>query len=335
MRTTALTVNRIRRLLAASMITLSTGMIGMSAHAQGPANWPDGPVTFVVPFSPGGGGDTLARLYGRELTKTLATTVIVENRPGAGGNVGTAAVANAKPDGNTFVFGTNGTMGTNHALYKNPGFTIDSFEPVAMFGKTGLALVVGNNSPFKTVADLISYGKKNPGKLTCASGGNGTASHVACVMLQQMAGIQVEHIPYKGSSTAVIDLKTDRISFFIDVMPPLMPHIRQNTLRALSVTMAQRFPALPEIPTMSEAGVPGYELFAWDGIFAPKGTPAARLDKLNAAVVAAVKDPVFSKEMADRGTTLEPMPRAEFASLVRREYVRMGGIVKSLGVTVD
>ena len=326
------------RLALALVATSAAAFIGgaASAQAQHAAElWPNGPVTFIVPFSAGGGGDTLARLYGLELARVLNTSVIVDNKPGAGGNLGTATAAKAKPDGNTFVFGTNGTMGTNHALYKNTGFSLDDFEPVSLMGKTSLGLAVSPDAPFKTVAELVAYGKKNPDKLSCASGGNGTASHLACVMLQKQAGIQVEHIPYKASATAVIDVKTQRVSFFIDVLPPLTPHVKQGNLRLLAVTMPKRVPAFPDTPTMVEAGVPGFELYAWDGIFVPKGTPVARMKKLHTAVQAVLRQPEFSKTMADRGTTLEPMSRADFAKLVRSEAVRMGGLVKSLGVTID
>lgn len=326
---------RMRQPLACAALGLAASLAADGAAADNTGDWPNGPVTFVVPFSAGGGGDTLARLYGKEITRTLNTSVVIDNRPGAGGNIGTALVAKAKPDGSTFVFGTSGTMGTNHALYKGTGFTIDAFEPVAMLGSTTLALVVGTNSPFQSVGDLVDFGKKNPNKLACASGGNGTASHIACAMLQQLAGIKVDHIPYKGTSTAIIDLKTDRISFFIDVLPPLMPQIKQGGLRVLAVTMGKRVTALPETPTMIEAGVPGFEHFTWDGIFVPKGTPAARLDKLHAAIDEVLKDPAFRKDMAGRGTTLDAMSRQDFANLVRREYTRMGGFVRKLGVTID
>ena len=310
-------------------------IVGGPASAATSQKWPDGPITFIVPFSPGGGGDTLVRLYANQLTKTMNQNFIVENRPGAGGNIGTVAAAKAKPDGNTIVFGTAGTMGTNHALYKNPGFSLDDFDPVAIFGTTSLALVVSPESKFKNVADLVDYAKRHPKELTCASGGNGTISHLACAMVQQMAGVEIEHIPYKGTSTALIDIRSGRISFIIDVTPPLMPHINSGAVRALAVTSAERIPALPDTPTMDEAGLKGYEVFTWDGIFAPKGTPAERLDYLHAGVEKAIKDPDFNKTMTERGTILQTMSRADFQALVKKEYDRMGAVVKSLGVTID
>lgn len=297
--------------------------------------WPTAPITYVAPFSAGGGGDTLTRLYAQQLNLALNVPVIVDNKPGAGGNIGTTFVAKAAPDGQTLVFGTMGTMGTNHFLYKRTGYSINDFEPVALFGTTGLALVVAKDAPFKTVSELITFGKKNPGKLSCASGGNGTASHLACAMLQQQAGIEVAHIPYKASSTALIDVLSQRVSFFIDVTPVLTPQINAGTLRALAVTMKKRIPAFPDVPTLAESGLTDYEMFSWDGMFAPKGTPTDRLDRLHDAVQSALKNPEFKKNMTDRGVLLEAMSRKDFSALVQREYGRMGAIVKRLGVTID
>lgn len=312
---------------------------GLTATAFGqpaarPADWPREPITFVAPFSPGGGGDTLTRTFANQIAKVLGTTVIVDNRPGAGGNIGTASVARAVPDGQTVVFGTMGTMGTNHALYKKPGYSIDDFEPVAMFGSTALALVVGSNSALRTVGDVVSHAKQHPGKLSCASGGNGTVSHVACALLQQMTGIEFNHVPYKASSAAYVDLMADRVSFMIDVMPSLAPQISGGKLRALAVSTKQRIPALPETPTIADT-VPGYEIFSWDGMFAPKGTPAERLDRLHGAVGKALSNPEFVQTMSGRGYTLTVMPRREFADFVRREHARVGGVVRKTGISLD
>lgn len=328
-------IKRLPNMLATGAFMAVAAMVAGHASAKTSTDWSSGPITFIVPFSPGGGGDTLARLYAKQLTQTMDTNFIVENRPGAGGNIGTAAAARAKPNGETIVFGTAGTMGTNHALYKKPGFSIDDFEPVALFGTTSLAMVVNKDSKFQKVGDVIDYAKKHPKELTCASGGNGTISHLACVTFQQMAGIEIEHIPYKGTSTALIDIQSGRLSFIIDVAPPLMPHINNGSVRALAVTSAKRIPALPDAPTMSEAGLTGYDVFTWDGIFAPKGTPAERLDILHAGVEKAINDPDFRKAMAERGTILEPISRKAFGDLVKKEYVRMGSLAKSLGVTID
>jgi tripartite-type tricarboxylate transporter receptor subunit TctC len=297
-------------------------------------DWPKEPITFVAPFSPGGGGDTLARTFAGQFAAGLGITVIVENRPGAGGNVGTASVARAPADGQTLVFGTMGTMGTNHALYKKTGYSISDFEPVAMFGSTALVLVVGPNSAFRTVNELVDQGRRHPGELTCASGGNGTVSHVACALLQQMTGVEFNHVPYKASSAAYIDLMGDRVSFMIDVVPPLVPQISSGKLRAVAVSMKQRIPALPEVPPVAET-VQGFEVYSWDGMFAPKGTTPERLDRLHGAVSAALTNPEFVKTMSSRGYTLTVMPRREFAEFVRKEHVRMRAVVRKMGISLD
>ncbi len=298
-------------------------------------SWPTTPITFIAPFSAGGGGDTLTRLYGLQLSQILNVPVVVENRPGAGGNIGTASAAKAAPDGQTVVFGTMGTMGTNHFLYKRTGYAINDFEPVALFGTTGLALVVAKESPFKDAQELLAFGRKNPGRLSCASGGNGTASHLACAMLQQQAGIDVTHIPYKASSAAIVDVLSQRVSFFIDVTPVLTPQIKDGALRALAVSTKKRLPALPAIPTLAESGLANYEMFSWDGMFAPKGTPPERLDRLHEAMQSVLKNPEFNQRMTERGVVLQSMSREDFSALVQREYTRMGSVVKQLGVTVD
>jgi tripartite-type tricarboxylate transporter receptor subunit TctC len=320
---------------AASAVAAAVFATAASAQpAAGPLDWPRGPITFVVPFSPGGGGDTIARTFAVPLAAALRSTVVVENRPGAGGNVGTASVARAPADGNTIVFGTMGTMGTNHALYKKTGYSIDDFEPVALLGSTALALVVGPNASVRTVKDLVAQAQRRPGELSCASGGNGTVSHLACALLQQVAGIEINHVPYKSSSAAYIDLMEDRVSFMIDVMPPLAPHIAGGRLRAVAVSTTQRLPALPDTPTMAET-IPGYEIVSWDGLFAPRGTPADRLDRLHDAVGMTLTNAEFVKAMRSRGYIAAAMPRKDFADFVRREHVRMVGVVRKMGISLD
>lgn len=329
--------NRLISGLRLSCIRVTMGLMAVTAtgYASTAAAWPDAPVTVVAPFSPGGGGDTLARLYGNELAKVLGVPVVVDNRPGAGGNIGTASVTRATADGNTLVYGTNGTMGTNHALYSRPGFSVDDFEPISLFGKISLVFTVNKDSPFHTVADVVEYAKNNPRELTCASGGNGTTSHLACAMFQKMAGIEIEHIPYRSGASAVVDMMSDRISFLIDVMPYLAPHIAGGKIRALAVTMNERVPALKDVPTMGESGVPGYELFAWDGLFAPKGVPEERLDRLHGAVMDVISDSDFERVMTERGTILSEMPRQAFAGFVKAEYARMGSLANEFGIRVD
>lgn len=300
------------------------------------AAWPTHAITLVVPFAAGGGGDTLARLVAEPLSRELGQSIIVENRPGAGGNIGTSIAARANPDGYTLSYGTNGTQATNHWLYKSPGYKPNDFEPISRFTVIAAALVVnGTDDRFKSLAQLVDYAKLHPGELTCGSAGNGTSSHLACELLNQMAGLKVMHIPYKGGSAAMTDLLGGRISFLIDVMPNVSGQIAAGKLRALAVTTPERVASNPDIPTLSEAGVKGYEFYAWDGLYAPKGTPVAVLDKLNAAVNQALRQPDVKKALESRGAIPSPTSRQSLAEFGAEEYTRLGKVVKTAGAAID
>src|SRR5690606_27240416 len=209
--------------------------------------------------------------------------IIIDNRAGAGGNIGTAAAARATPNGHTVVFGTNGTMATNHWLYKSVGYSPDDFEPIARFSVISMVMFVSPDSRFNSAKELIEYARQHPRELTCASAGNGTASHMACGLLHHMAKVEFTHVPDNGGAPASTDVRSGRVSFMIDVAPYLVPLAKSKQIKVLAVSTPQRIPALPDVPTIAESGVPGYELFAWDGLFAPKGTPADRLDRLHQA----------------------------------------------------
>ncbi|MCD0499836.1 tripartite tricarboxylate transporter substrate binding protein [Achromobacter sp. MY14] len=315
---------------AASAALPSAGVLAQQA------DWPTHAITLVVPFAAGGGGDTLARLMAEPLSRELGQSIIVENRPGAGGNIGTSIAARANPDGYTLSYGTNGTQATNHWLYKSPGYKPSDFEPISRFTVIAAALVVnGTDDRFKSLDQLLAYAKSHPGELTCGSAGNGTSSHLACELLKQMAGIQVMHIPYKGGGAAMTDLLGGRISFLIDVMPNVSGQIAAGKLRALAVTTPERVASNPDIPTMNEAGVKGYEFFAWDGLYAPKGTPPAVLDKLNAAVNKALQRPDVKKTLESRGAIPSPTTRQTLKDFGAEEYTRLGKVVKTAGAAID
>jgi tripartite-type tricarboxylate transporter receptor subunit TctC len=317
------------------MLAAACAAVVSGAQAQ-QADWPNHPITLVVPFAAGGGGDTLARLVAEPLSRELGQSIIVENRPGAGGNIGTSIAARAKPDGYTLSYGTNGTQATNHWLYKSPGYAPSDFEPISRFTVIAAALVVNaTDERFKTLAQLLAYAKANPGELTCGSAGNGTSSHLACELLNQMAGTKVMHSPYQGGGAAMTDLLGGRISFMIDVMPNVSGQIAAGKLRALGVTTPDRVASNPDIPTISEAGLKGYEFFAWDGLYAPKGTPAAVLDKLNAAVNRALQQPEVRKMLESRGAIPAPTSRQALAEFGAEEYARLGKVVKVAGASID
>ncbi|GAB2911867.1 tripartite tricarboxylate transporter substrate binding protein [Paralcaligenes sp. KSB-10] len=314
---------------------LFAGTATVNVLAEGTGAWPQRAITLIVPFAAGGGGDTLARLVAEPLGRELGQAVIIENRPGAGGNIGTATAARAKPDGYTLSYGTNGTEAINHWLYKDPGYTPKDFEPISRFTVIAAALVVNPGEPFKTLQELIAYGKKNPGKLTCGSAGNGTTSHLSCELFKQMTGLDIAHIPYRGGAAALTDLLGGRISMLIDVMPNLAGQIKAGKLHALAVTTKKRVESNPDIPTFDEAGVPGYAFFAWDGLYAPKGTPPEVLDRLNQAVNTVLSKPAVQESLRSRGAIPSPTTRAELKQFGAEEYARLGDIVKKSGAVID
>ncbi|WP_341668507.1 Bug family tripartite tricarboxylate transporter substrate binding protein [Alcaligenes sp. SDU_A2] len=326
------------KMIKTSISLALTAVLGTGLAASGAAHaadYPERAITVIVPFPAGGGGDTLARIATDAIGRQLGQTMIVENRPGAGGNIGTSQVARAKPDGYTLGYGTNGTGAINHWLYSNPGYSNDDLEPISRLTTIAAAMVVNPDSQYKTVQELIAFGKANPDSLTCGSAGNGTTSHLACELFKQMTGVKILHIPYKGGAAAMTDLLGGRVDLLIDVLPNLSGQIAAGKLRPLAVTMNKRLDSHPDIPTMQEAGVPGYDFFAWDAIWAPKGTPPQALDRLNEAVRKAMSDPKTVEILKARGADTAPTSREELAAFVKEEYTRLGEVVKKSGARVD
>ncbi|MGB6103852.1 MAG: tripartite tricarboxylate transporter substrate binding protein [Pusillimonas sp.] len=309
--------------------------VGLTATAQAQDTYPQRAVTLIVPFLAGGGGDTLARLTAEPLARELKTTIIVENRPGAGGNIGAAQMVRSTPDGYTLGYGTNGTSAINHWLYKNPGYKPSDLEPISRLTTIAATMVVRPDMNIKSAKELIAYGEQHPGELTCGSAGNGTTSHIACELFKQMTGLDILHIPYKGGAAALTDLIGGRINILIDVMPNLAGQIKAGNVVPLAVTTQERVDSHPDIPTLDESGVPGYYFFAWDALYAPKGTPDAILDRLNEAVHAMMADPEVAKRFTDRGATPAATSREELGAFVQEEYERLGEIVKNAGVSID
>lgn len=321
------------RFLTGLLAAVATGAAAGPAQADSPFTHP---LTLIVPFAAGGGGDTLARLVADPLSREVGQPIVIENRPGAGGNIGTAIGARATPDGYTLVYGTNGTQATNHWLYKSPGYTPQDFEPISRFTTIAAVLVVnGDDTRFKSLSQLLSYAKQHPGELTCGSAGNGTSSHLACELLKQMAGVDLVHIPYKGGAAAMTDLLGGRISLLIDVMPNVAGQIKAGRLRALAVTTPERVASHPDIPTIDESGVKGYGFFAWDGLYAPKGTPPQMLDALNAAVQRTLQRPEVREALESRGAIPAPTSRQELAEFGAEEYARLGKVVRTAGAAID
>jgi tripartite-type tricarboxylate transporter receptor subunit TctC len=314
--------------LAALLALASVG-----AHAD---TYPSKPIKLIVPFPAGGTTDIVARTIGQELTKTWGQQVIVENRPGAGGNIGSEAVAKAPADGYTLLMGTVGTHGINASVYKKlPYDAVKDFAPITLATSVPNILVVHPALPVKSVKELIAYAKANPGKLNFASSGNGTSIHLAGELFKTMTGVQMTHVPYKGSAPALTDLLGGQVQLMFDNMPSALPHVKTGKLRALAVTAAKRSPATPDLPTIAESGVPGFEATSWFGLLAPAGTPKEIVTKLNKEVVRILKTPDVKERLLAQGA--EPVGNSpeQFAGHIKAEIVKWRKVVEVSGAQVD
>ena len=299
-------------------------------------SYPSKPIRLICPFPPGGAVDIASRATGNALTKILGQVVAVENKPGAGGNLGGVEAARAAPDGYTLFMSTSGIQAINPALYaKMPFDPNKDLVSVAPLVSLNNVLVVNPSLPAHTVKDVIELARKEPGKLTYASSGNGTSIHMSGAMFTYLTKIDIVHIPYKGSAPAVTDLLAGQTNMMFDNIPSSLPHIKAGKLRAIATTGAKRDPALPDIPTIAESGVPGYESGVWFGLMAPAKTPRAIVDKLNAAALKATHDPDFVKRMTDLGYNIIPGSPEQMASMIQDEIKRWAPIVKASGAKVD
>jgi tripartite-type tricarboxylate transporter receptor subunit TctC len=290
----------------------------------------------VVAFPAAGTTDILARLIGQKLTDKFKQTVVVENRPGAGGNIGTAFVAKAPPDGYTIMMGTIGTQSINPSLYKKmPYDAAKDFVPITRAAMVPNLLVVNKDAPFNTLPEMMAYGKANPGKLTYGSSGNGTTLHLSGELFNLMSGSKITHIPYKGSTPAVADLMGGQISMIFDNMPSVIQQVKSGRLKALAVTSAQRNAQLPEIPTIQELGVVGYEVWSWFGLLAPAATPKPIVDKLNATIVDIIKQPDVQAKIIELGAVPVPETSAEFGAFIEAETLKWAKVIKEANIGMD
>jgi len=324
--------SRLAQWLCGAALTASAVLSPQTAAAD----YPDRPIRLVVPFPGGGGADILARIIMPKVGQALGTTIVIDNKPGAGGNVGAELVAHAAPDGYTLLYGTNGTHAINQALYTNLRFDpVKDFAPVSRMTLIAAMLFVNLDVPATSVAGLIQYAKANPGKVNFASAGNGTTSHLAGELFRTMAGIDIVHVPYRGGALAAADVMGGQVQMMIDVMPNAFPLVKGGKVRGLAVTTAQRFPTAPEYPTIAESGVPGYDVAAWDGIFAPAGTPAPVVDKLNAAIRQALDDREVKEQLRAHGAqTVAGTPEA-LARHIAAEAEKWARVVRQSGAKID
>jgi tripartite-type tricarboxylate transporter receptor subunit TctC len=324
----------VKTLLRAAVLTLFA-LTGTSEGAPA-QTYPDKPIRLVVPFPAGGTTDILARAVGQKLGEHLGQQVVVDNKPGAGGNIGSDIVAKSAPDGYTLVMGTVGTHAINASLYKKmPYDHIKDFVPVSLVALVPNILVVHPSVPANSVKELIAYAKANPGKLNFASSGNGTSIHLSGELFKTTAGVEMTHVPYKGSAPAVTDLLGGQVQLMFDNMPSALPHVKAGKLKALGVTTAKRFPAAPDIPAIAEAGVPGYEASSWFGVLAPAGTPKEIVNKLSSEIAKILQTPEIKERLLSQGA--EPVGNTpdQFAAFIKAETAKWAKVVKESGATVD
>ena len=315
--------------LACALALAATG----SALAQD--KFPSKPVTVIVPQAPGGANDTIARIVAQKLTEQTGQQFIVDNKPGAGGNIGTANAAKAKNDGYTLVLTVNSAHVINPSLYKSTGFDpVKDFEPISPVATAGYVLVANNNFAPKKVAELVAEVKKNPGKITIASAGNGTLNHLIGEMLGKAAGIDMLHVPYKGASAAVTDLVGGQVQLSVQSLPSSISFIKSNKLKVLGTVNEKRVAALPDVPTIGET-VKGFGSTPWYGLLAPAGTPKAIIAKLNAEVAKVLDDPGVKDKLAQVGCEPFKSSPEQFAVLIRDDLPKWAKIVKDSGATVD
>jgi tripartite-type tricarboxylate transporter receptor subunit TctC len=314
-------------------IILFAGFAG-AAFAQG--DYPNKPIKFIVPFPPGGGTDLFARAIGNKLAENLKWVIVVENKPGAGGNLGVDQVAKSPADGYTVVMGQTSNLAINPTLYpKLPYDSLKDLTPVVLVASAPLVLVTSSSSPYKSLAEIVAAAKAKPGKVTFASPGNGTVAHLTGELFQRAAGIKLEHVPYKGSSQALTDLMGGQTDLFMASIPTAISHIKGGKLRAIAVSSAKRAAELSNVPTIAESGYKDFDATTWFGLLVPARTPAAIVTRLNTEVNKVLTIPDVRKKLETEGGEVLGGSPEEFAALLKAEHARWGKVVKDSGAKVD
>jgi len=315
------------------LLCLLLFVVASPAVAQ---DWPSKPIKFVVPFATGGATDVLTRLLCEQLTTELKVPCIVDNKGGAGGNLGGAAVASSPPDGYTFLVSAPGVLAYNKILYRDMPFDPDKeLDPFCLYAFQPNVLVVNPKLPVTSVTELIAYAKAHPRQLNYASGGVGSTSHVAGELFRTMAGLEWQHVPYRGTGPELVDLLAGQVQLTIDNLPAILPHIKTGALRALAISTAQRWPALPDLPTISEAALPGYAAISWQMVAAPAGTPRPILDRMAAAITKAAHDPAFKARVAETSAATAGGTVDEARAFVKEEAVKWREVVLKSGAKAD
>ena len=317
----------IRRMIMAGLC-----LFPLAAQAQ----FPDRPIKLIVPYAAGGGTDAIARLVAQGMSENLGQSVVVENNGSAGGNIAVAQAANAPADGYTILMANQGPMTVNPHMFKSVKVDpLAAFDALTLIAAAPLVLVVPKNSPFQSFQDLIDYAKKNPGKLSYGSAGNGSASHVAVLLLGEVAGIQRVQVPYRGAGPALNDLVGGQTQFMITTLPSVTGLVQGGQLRALAVTSRKTIPQLPGIPAIAEAGYPDYESTAWYGFVVPKGVPAAVKERLSTAIAAAIRSDIIRGRLSDEGAAPIGNSAQEFATMMAQESARWKKVISASGFKLD
>jgi len=323
------------RFVASFATTALAALAIFSAHAKA-ESYPSKPIRFVVAFPPGGGTDIIARSIAQKLAERLAQQVLVDNRPGAGGNIGTDIVAKSAPDGYTLLMGSAGPLAINASLFATMPFDpVRDLAPVTLAASTPNVLVVHPSLKVTTVKDLIALARAKPGAINFASSGHGTPAHLAGELFGSMAGVKLVHVPYKGAAPALADLLGGQVQIMFSTMPPALPHVRDGKLRALAVTSAKRSPAMPELPTVDEAALPGFEANTWHGVVLPAGAQAAIVARLNREIVAILHMPDVVERLSNQGAEPVGSTPEEFAAYIKSETVKWAKVVRDSGAKAE
>lgn len=324
-------MNKTRRAL-----TLAFPLAGVLPGLSKAQNYPNKPIRLIVGFAAGGGSDIAARILVEKLTGELGQSIVVENRPGAGGTIGDAQGARATPDGYTLLMTANGPHVIAPNLYSNLQYDVfKDFEAISLVATSPYVLLVHPSVPVHSVAELITWLKARPQPAAYASAGNGTPAHLAAELFKSMAHVDMLHVPYKGSAPALTDLIAGNVAVLFSDMPVAAPHIKGNSVRALAITSTTRSPLLPDLPTVAESGLPGFECVSWYGVLAPAGTPKADVELLNARIVKVLAQPQVQEKFAGLGSTAKSSTPAEFDALIKRDYDKWRKVIKDAGVKVE
>lgn len=318
------------------LLSLSATLSVIPPSGAAAEAYPTKPVRLVVPFPAGGPTDGMARIIGQKLTEKWGQQVVVDNRGGAGGAIAAENAAKSAPDGYTLFFGTTGTQTINPSLYSKLSYDpVKDFAPISVVATTANMLVVHPSLPVKSVKELIEYAKANPGKLSFGSAGNGSSNHLSGELFKTMAGVDMVHVPYKGGAAALTDLLGGLLSLMFDVISTAMPHVRTGKIRALGVTSPKRSAIAPDLPTIAESGLPGFEVVIWYGVLAPAGTPNAIVSKINSDLVTILQAPDAKERLASLGAEPAGTTPTEFAELMKTDTAKWSKVVKASGARVD